>query len=115
MVGREVAEHVPVGLKIVREPSHVGRAKYLGKDALRDQAILERVARARRRLRAIRDYPPLPVGRSCEIGAVVVQVNSVWRRHVAAGAQKIRMTKYQLGRKDPVAQQTLRAIDVCEN
>ena len=54
---------------------HVGNG--LGMHLLEDLAILERVARARRRLRAIREQPPAAIRRARQIRGVDVQPGAV--------------------------------------
>ena len=63
-----------------REPLHVqrrGRPRGTARDS---QAVLERVARARRRLRALGEHPPAAVGRAREIEGGDVQVHAAGRR-----------------------------------
>ena len=79
---------------------------------LEDLAILERVARARRRLRAIGEQPPAAVGRARQVGGVDVQPGAVGGPQVVAGPEVVRMAERQLGRDVPFGEQALRAVEI---
>ena len=63
-----------------REPVHVRSRKTLGQALRRHDAVLERVAGARRRLRAVAEHPPRAVGRAREVERDEVQMQVVARR-----------------------------------
>ncbi len=82
---------------------------------VRREAILERVAGARRRLRAIADHPPAAVRRAREVGGVEVQEAALRRLDAVARPQEARVREHQLRRQQPVAQQVLRTVEVGED
>ena len=63
---------------------------------LDDLAILERVARAGGRLRAVGEQPPVPIRRAGEVGGVDVKPIAILRLQAVACPQKIRMTECEL-------------------
>jgi hypothetical protein len=76
---RPVREAVAQRGEELREVLHPEVAEELREGARDDDAVLQRVARAGRRLRAVVDHPPAAVGRTREVGGVEVQ------QHVAGG------------------------------
>ncbi len=65
-------------------------AEQLREDARDDQPVLQRVAGARRRLRAVGDHPPAAVGRARQVGGVDVQPDAAGRpdaRGTATGSR----------------------------
>ncbi len=85
-----------------------------GMHLLEDLAVLERVARARGRLRAIGQQPPAPVGRARQVRGVHVQPGAVERPQALAGPQVVRVAERQLGRHVTFGQQALRTVQVGE-
>ena len=89
---------------------HVGNG--LGMHLLEDLAILERVARAGGRLRAIREQPPAAIGRARQIRGVDVQPGAVGRPQVVAGPEVVRMSERQLGGHVALGEQPLRPVEI---
>ena len=90
------------------------RAEHIRHHARGHQPVLERVARSRWRLRAIRKHPPLPVGRAREIGRVHVQEDVTLRHgmpqhgrrkagfgNTSSARQQIRRAAAAAARRDP--------------
>ena len=90
-------------------------AKRLGQDARSDEPVRERVTRARGNLRAVRDHPPLAVGRTREVGGVEVQEPATGRFAAVRRPQEIRLREHQRGRQPLRADQLLRAIGIGED
>ena len=89
---------------------HVGDG--LGVHLLEDLAILERVARAGRRLRAIRQQPPAAIRRARQIRGVDVQPGAVGGPQAVAGPEVVRMSERQLGGNVAFGQQPLRSVEI---
>ena len=115
LLGHQPFQRVAIALKEIREPADVRFAEHVGQHARGHQPVFERVARARRRLRAIREHPPLPVGRARQIGCVGVQVNASRRLDPPARPQKRRIRKHQFGGQQPFAQQALLPVQIGKN
>ena len=81
-----------------------------------DDAVLERVAGARRRLRAVAEHPPAAVGRAREVGGVE-RAGSAARARATPwhGRRKPGMREHELGRQQALAQQPLRAVEIGED
>ena len=69
-----------------------------GMHLLEDLAILERVARARGRLRAIGEQPPAAIRRARQVRGVDVQPGAIGGLQVLAGPEVVRMAEGKLGR-----------------
>ncbi len=96
------------------ERPHLISPSELGKDARDDLPVLERIARTGRRLRAIAEHPPAPVGRAREIDGVDVQPRAAGRAARRGRPQEVRMTERQLRRNDALREQLLRAVEIGE-
>ena len=79
---------------------------------LEDFAILERVARARRRLGAIGEQPPAAIRRARQVRGVHMQPGAVGGPQVVAGPEVVRMAERQFGRDVTLGQQPLRPVEV---
>ena len=77
MLGCQGQKRVAADVKETRQLANAVLAEDGGQRARADQAVLQRVAHAGGRLRAVRDHPPAAVGRARQIRRVGVQVYSV--------------------------------------
>ena len=96
-----------------RQARDVAVAKDVGQHARHHDAVLERVAGAGGRLRAIGRAPGRsPDGRAHQIRGVEMQEAPVRRRQPVTGAQEARMRQHQLGRQPAFGQRALRPVEV---
>ena len=102
---RELDQRVAERLEEAGEPLDVEVAERLGQDARHHDPVLERIARARRRLRAVADHPPLPVRRAREVGGEGVQIAVARHAHAVTRPQEVRIAVHELGRQQRLAQQ----------
>ena len=91
LLGHQPFQRIAVALEEIREPADVRLAEYVGQHARGHQPVFECISGARRRLRAIRQHPPLPVRRPRQIGCVGVQENASRRLDPPARPQKGRI------------------------
>ena len=91
--GRERAQRVALGAEERREPLDLAVAKRLGQAARQDDAVLERIAGAGRRLRAVGEHPPVAVGATREIDGVQVEVDVVRHADAVARPQERRVRR----------------------
>ena len=112
---RERRERAPLLLKIRREPLDVTLAELVGQQARHDDAVLERVARARRRLRAIGQHTPRARALPHEVRRVYVKEAPARGLHAAARPQEARVREHELGRQVALVEQPLRPVDVGED
>ncbi len=96
----------------LREVLHLEVAEELRKGTRDNDAVLERVARARGRLGAIADHPPVAVGRARQIRGIEVQHHVAGVLDAAAGTQVSRVAIDQRGRQQPFLEQVLLAVYV---
>ena len=96
------------------EAQHIRSAEEIGQNIGDDGAILQRIAAARRRLRAIGQHPPLAVGRTRKIDGQHMQIAVRGNRHAHQRPQKCGVGIEQRGRKVAVRHQVLRAVEVLE-
>jgi hypothetical protein len=89
---------------------HVGEG--LGEQARDDQPVLQQVAQARRRLRALRHHPPVAVRPARQVEGRDVQVGAAHRHHTVHGAQVARVATHQRRRQQAVLEQLARAVHV---
>ncbi len=95
-----------------RDAFHVVLAKQIGKRAPHDEAILERVARARRRLRPI-GIDREPAGCiATDVDRIEVEPLASHRFPAMARAKKVRMTEDDLRGQKTLAQEPLLAVAV---
>ena len=59
----------------------------IGKGARQYQAVFQRVAGPRRRLRPVAEHPPAPIGATADIGGIEMQITPARRLHAAHRAQ----------------------------
>ncbi len=97
-----------------REPAHVALREHLGQGLRRHDAILERVARARRRLRAVAEHPPAPVRRAREVERDEVQVQVVAHADARARPQELRIAEHEPRRQHLVLEHALLAVEIDE-
>ena len=93
-------------------PAHAHVGDGLGMHLLEDLAILERVARAGRRLGAICQQPPAAIRRARQVRGIHVQPGAVGGPQVVAGPEVVRMAERQFGRDVALGQQPLRPIEI---
>ena len=97
------------------EMLHVQVAEHLREDARDDEPVLERVARARRRLRAVVDDPPAAVGRARQVGGVLQQVATAGRPQALGGGEEAAVAEDHRRRDRAALQQRLRAVEIAED
>ena len=88
---RQAQEPLGERAEEAREPAHVALREQLRQALRGHDAVLERVAGARRRLRAIADDPPAAVGRAREIVRDEVQVQVVADGDARARPEELRL------------------------
>src|SRR5258705_5735578 len=79
-----VAERLEEG----SNPLHIHRFVERGKSPRQDQPVFQRVAGSRRRLAAVAQYPPAPVGPAADIGGIEIEKSAAWRSDSVNRAQK---------------------------
>ena len=82
-----------------REPLDLERAIDVGHGAREREAVLQRVAGARRRLRAVAEHPPAPVGRAADVDGVEPQMRAAGRRDADQRPQEFRIAGDDRGRQ----------------
>ena len=97
-----------------REPAHVALREDLRQGLRRHDAILERVARARRRLRSVAEHPPAPVCRAREVERDEVQVQVVAHADTRARPQELRIAEHEARRQHFVLEHALLAVKIDE-
>ena len=102
-------------LEVRGEVLHRQLAEHLREDARNDEPVLERVARTRRRLRAVAHHPPASVGRARQVGRVLQQVHAAHRLQALRRAEKAAVAEDHGRRNGAALQQRLRAVDVAED
>lgn len=107
-----LARTIPKCLEERRDARHVHRLVEIGEGAREHQAVLQRIARAGRRLGAIAEHPPAPVGPAADIGGIDRQIASAGRRHAADRAQIFGAAGNGGGRQRAFGHQPAFAIDV---
>ena len=91
---------------------HLGLAKEVGEGLRHDDAVFQRIAGAGRRLGAVRNHPPLPIGGARQVDGQQVEVVGPGNGDVMAGAPEGRVAEYQGGGKISVQEQLLRAVEI---
>ena len=104
-----------LGAEERRKPQHVRSAEQIGQNIGDDRAVLQRIAAARRSLRAVGQHPPLAVRRARQIDRQHMQIAMRGNAHAHQRPQKRRVRIQQRGRKLPVRDQLLRAVQVLKN
>ena len=94
------------------QPLHLQRLEGLRELARDGEAVLQQVAQARGRLRALRDHPPVAVRAAGEVEGRDAQPGVARRPNAMHGAQVAGMAAHQGGRQQAFGQQLLRAVDV---
>ena len=90
-------------------------AEHLREDARDDEPVLERIARPRRRLRAVADDPPAPVGRAREVGGVLQEVAPADRVQPFGRREEAAVAEDHGGRDRAALHQRLRAVKIAED
>ena len=98
-------------LKERRDAFNARGAIDVGHRARQREPVLDRVTCARRRLRAIVEHPPSPVGATPDIHGVEPQVRAARRRDADQRPQEFRIAGDQGGRQAAIAGERCRAID----
>jgi hypothetical protein len=78
-----------------RHALHVQLRKRLREFLRHQQAVLEQVAQARRRLQPLRQHPPASFGTARDVERRRVQVHAPGGRDAVHGAQVLRMSEHQ--------------------
>ena len=98
-----------------REPVHARVAVERRQHPLADQPVLHRVARAGRRLRAVREDDEPAVLAAPEVGGVVEELVLARQADAVAGVQEAGVPEDDLGRDEAPAQQLARPVEVGED
>ena len=109
------AQIVAKRLEERRDALDIHRFVEIGKGARQHQAIFQRIAGARWRLRAVAQHPPAPVGPAADIGSVEIQIASARRFDAANRAEIFGRAGNGGGRHRAVRHQTALAIEVAQN
>jgi hypothetical protein len=94
------------------EAMDVARFEHVRQTARRNDAVLERITGAGRRLCAIAQHPPLTVRRTTEVERQQMQEGALARRHAMTGQQKFRIAEDQRWRNRARLQQLLRTVQI---
>jgi hypothetical protein len=86
----------------------------IGEDAAEDEAVFQRVAGARRRLRAIAQHPPASVRAAPDVGGVEAQPATAGGPDAMQRANEIGRAEYGGGGQDAVGDESAFAVDVSE-
>ena len=113
--GRPLTQRITQGVEERGEVLHVQVAEHLREHARDDEPVLQRIARARGRLRAVVDDPPAAVRRTRQVGRVVKQVHPTRRPDTLHLVEKAAVAEHHRRRDRAAAQQILRAVDVLEH
>ena len=117
-VGRLAVARRPLAERLLKrqeelgEPLHAELAEGVGEEPRDGEAVLERIARARRRLGARAGHPPSAVGPARQVEGDLMQVDPARRRDAVTGAQEAGMPVDQRRRDEPFFEQALRAIEI---
>ncbi len=87
-------------------------AEQVRKGFRQNDAVLERITRARRRLRSVREYPPLPIRRARQVDRKQVQVRVTRYGHIVTRPPESGVREYQSRRNVASAKQLLRTVKV---
>ena len=98
-----------------RHAFDIHRLVEIGEGARQHQAIFQRVAGARRRLRAVAQHPPAPVGSAADIGGVEMQIAAARRLDAADRAQIFVAAGNRRCRHGAVGDQPALAIEVAQH
>ena len=109
------AQAVAERLEERRHALDIHRLVEIGKGARQHQAIFQRVARARRRLGAVVQHPPAPVGAAADIGGIEVQIAPA-RRLDAANRAQIFVAAGNRGRRHrAIGDQPALAVEIAQH
>ncbi len=109
------AQTVAERLEERRDALDIHRLVQRGKGARQHQAVFQRIARARRRLRPVAEHPPAAVGTAANIGGVQIEIAAAGRLDPAHRAQ-IFGTACDRGRRHrAVGNQAALAIEIAEH
>ena len=95
-----------------RQAAHAHGLEGFGKLRRDRQPVLQQVAQARGRLRALRHHPPAAAGIARQIEGEDVQVLAAHRRHAVHGAQVVGVALHQRGRDQAVLEQPALAVQI---
>ena len=112
---RQADEGVAGGGEEGGQSPHPAFAVGLRQDAREHDAVLERVAGAGGRLRAVGEHPPRAVGSAHQVGGVEVQAPPAGHGELMARAQEAGMGEQHRRRQQAVVQQALRPVAVGED
>ena len=109
------AQRIAKRLEERRHPFDVHRLVEVGKGPRQHQAVFQRVAGARRRLRAVAQHPPAPVRATADVGGIEMQITPA-RRFDAAHRAQIFVAAGDRGRGyRAFGDQTTLAIQIAED
>ena len=98
-----------------RQPLDVHFAVEAREGLRNDQPVLQRIAGARRRLGAVAEHPPAPVGSASDVGGVEAQPALAGRRHAAHRGEEVGRSGDRRGGQQALADQRALAIQVAED
>ena len=109
------AQRLAERLEERRHALDIHRLVEIGKGARQHQAIFQRVAGARRRLRAVVQHPPAPVGAAADIGGIEMKIAAA-RRFDAANRAQIFVAAGNGGRRHrAIGDQPALAIEIAQH
>ena len=109
---RERGEAILLVAEEIGDMLDVQVAEHLGKDARNDQPVLQRVAGARGRLRAVGDDPPAAVRRTRQVDRIMMQPDAAGRLDALARPQVTVLAVDQRRWQQAFRQQFLFAVEV---
>jgi len=95
-----------------RQPLDVHLAVKARKGLRNDEAVLERIAGARGRLRAVAEHPPAPVGTAADVGGIEAQPAPAGRRDAAHRGEEIGRAGDGRGGQQALPHQRALAVDI---
>ncbi|MGY3460293.1 hypothetical protein ACVWW5_005743 [Bradyrhizobium sp. LM3.4] len=98
-----------------RDARDVHRLVEIGEGAREHQAVLQRIARARRRLRAVAEHPPAAVGSAADVGGIEREIAPAGRLHAADGTKIFGTAGDRGGRQRAFGDEPALAIDVAQH
>ena len=98
-----------------RDALDIHRLVERGEGARQHQTIFQRIARARRRLRAIAEHPPAPVGPAADIGGIEIEIAAARRLDAAHRAQIFVAAGDRRGRDRALGNQPAFAVEVAQH
>ena len=109
------AQTVAERLEERRHPFDIHRFIQVGEGARQHQPVLQRIARTGRRLRAVAQHPPAPVGAAADVGGIEAEIAPARRLDAADRAQIFGAAGDRRGRHRAFRHQPAGAVEIGQN